>query len=446
MLPVNRPIYNLRLAADIGNSNPAEKNSSVNPDVINLENRIEQNRPLIEHLKTDREFQNTLTLLRKEFLPTRQLLDFLTGNASLEECVMTIEADFNPSGGERYTTIDEFMAGKKWIIEVLVRTFKGLKVKSSLFGTDTHFLPKPLTDPLAAIFRHGYLESDEKTYSKMNALMQAIESSKLDLSGADLSDINFDYANLADANLAGANLGGASTIGTNFINANLLEVIWESENVKLAGQEIDRALFMIEGGQPDKVIGILEAVYKNTKSAYSGYSSDRQLIMDKIFEAALEVALAGHRETALSILRIPANTGTSRDRYGRYNWESQTCLSFLEDRYFSLDYSADSLKEGILKKRNLKCAPYFLSRIYETSIIERNDINAKKFLEIAVERGYEPVAQRKQRKEYQLMLEARQSNDSVFSHFPKELVEKITGLRIDATLAQSEFDKMLRWL
>jgi hypothetical protein len=44
------------------------------------------------------------------------------------------------------------------------------------------------------------------------------------------------------------------------------------------------------------------------------------------------------------------------------------------------------------------------------------------------------------------MLEARQSNDSVFSHFPKELVEKITGLRIDATLAQSEFDKKLRWL
>ncbi|MCD6026958.1 MAG: hypothetical protein K0R08_1477 [Solimicrobium sp.] len=431
MLPINQSINNLR-PADLGNLNPSEKNSSINSYVINLESRIEQNRPLIEDLKRDRGFQNTLTLLRRESISDRQLLDFLTGKVSLEECEKTLEKLMYSNARQQDTPLEELVAEKKWMVQVLVRTYKALEPRWS--GT-SHFLPKSLTDPLAAIFSHGYWESEEKTHYKMNALMQAIELGKLDLSRADLSDINFDYVNLAEANLAWANLVGASTIGTNFLNANLLGVNWESKKVRLAGQEINRALYMFDAhGLLPEAFEILKAVYENNKSAFSKRNSDPQLIMDKLLEAALEIFLNGSEGPALTMLReMTADTKTGM---WRYDWEARTCLTILKRCYIfeNSNLVEDTLKGSILKRTNLKCTPYLLGKLYESRSITGSKRNyAKEYLEIATARGYEPLTVRKQRKEYQLMSEAQKSNESVFSHVPNELVSRIARLRFEAT-------------
>ncbi|MCD6026733.1 MAG: hypothetical protein K0R08_1252 [Solimicrobium sp.] len=425
MLSVNRPINKFHPTADLSNPNSPEKNSSINSYVINLESRIEQNRLLIEDLKRDRGFQNTLTLLRRESISDHQLLDFLTGKVSLEECVRTV-VEFYPEYRDLNTSSTKFCrVDKEWMIKVLVRTYKALEPSCS--GT-LHFLPKSLTDPLAAIFSHGYWESEDKTHFKMNALMQAIELGKLDLSRADLSDLNLNFVNLAEANLAGANMVATSTRGTNFHNANLLGVNWESEKVRISGQKIDRALYMVDAhGVPPEVFEILEAVYENNKPASRTYCSARELIMDKLLEATLEIFLAGHEAPARSILE--KITGDTDPAMWRYNYPALLCLKMLT-KHGIHEHNENSLKKRIRKGENFKCTPYFLGKLHESGLLTESKHNyAKEYLEIAAARGYEPLAVRKQRKEYQLMLEAQQSNESVFSHVPKELVEHIARLR-----------------
>ncbi|MCD6026983.1 MAG: hypothetical protein K0R08_1502 [Solimicrobium sp.] len=440
MLPINRPINNPGLTVGSDNPSSTEKNSSVNPYVINLESRIEQNRPLIEDLKRDRGFQNTLTLLRRESIPDRMLLNFLTGKASLQECVSNMIKIKDSDGSLGYT---RSYCGRDiwWIIDMLVKTYEALEDRSRSSGPaacSSHFLPKSLTDPLTAIFSHGYWESEEKTCSKINTLMHAIESKKLDLSGADLSYIDFEDANLAEANLAGANLAGAGTIGTNFLDANLLGVNWETEKVRLAGEKIDRALYMFEYGQHEKAIHSLTIILYRTVNLHSQFGLEKHLIMDKIFEAALEISLAGYGKTALSILEIIHPYFS----YGNKQNVIIFCIDRLKHGFFILDYKEKQMEDCILRNRNAKCLPYFLGKIYENDHpLTKNNINAKKYLGIAAERGFEPVAVKKQRREYQLMLEAQKSNESVFSHLPRELVNHIALLRREAILAQLEFNQ-----
>ncbi|MCD6025482.1 MAG: hypothetical protein K0R08_1 [Solimicrobium sp.] len=389
MLVLNRPLNNPHPAVDWDNPYPTKKNRVDDVHVINLKKRIEQNRPLIESLKRDRGFQNALNLLRRESIPDRKLLDFLTGKASLEECVDTIyevQVSNFPLGN---TNVEEVGSKKIWIVNLLVRTYEALEVKAGWFDkSDSHFLSESITDTLAAIFSHGYLESDDKTHSKMNTLMQAIEAGELDLSGADLSDMN----------LAGANLAGANLVGANFLNANLFGVNWESEIVMIAGKEIDRAFSMVESGQPDQIMEIFEAIYKNTKSTYSLYLSDRIMILDKLFEAALEISLAGYRETAISILLVPVDAiaFVAEGTRAAFNYEALICRAVLEEGRFH-PWTSLWLKQ--LQK-----------------------------------------AIKKQFKEYKLMLEAQKSTESVFSHVPLELVNHIARLRGEAILVQQEFD------
>ncbi|MCD6026328.1 MAG: hypothetical protein K0R08_847, partial [Solimicrobium sp.] len=58
-------------------------------------------------------------------------------------------------------------------------------------------------------------------------------------------------------------------------------------------------------------------------------------------------------------------------------------------------------------------------------------------------RGYETRSLRKQREAYTMMLEAQQSDESVFSGVPKDIIKHIASLRFKATLAQPELDKKI---
>lgn len=74
-------------------------------------------------------------------------------------------------------------------------------------------------------------------------------------------------------------------------------------------------------------------------------------------------------------------------------------------------------------------------------IVTRDDEKAKKYLQIAAERGYEPVPMKKLREEYKLMLEAQQSSESVFADIPRDLFHHIARLRTEIMLAQQKLGK-----
>jgi len=202
MQPINRPVTNVHLV------------SLSNLHTINLEKRLEENRPLLDSLKEDRQFQNVLTLMHQLAVPDELLLKFLTGQASLCDCtpcwaqslITNIYKD-----GLRVQVMDQYIEGENW-------------------PYDIHFLNQALADQLSTVFKHGYFEPSEKTHCKTQTLIRAIQqeniSGKLDLTGLDLSSVHLDRANLPGADCKNAkfrihkwdciNLAGADCRGTNF--------------------------------------------------------------------------------------------------------------------------------------------------------------------------------------------------------------------------------------
>ncbi|MCD6026592.1 MAG: putative low-complexity protein [Solimicrobium sp.] len=229
------PDFNLRkLTMQSVNRSVSTKHPIVSEqtDVINLNSRIGKNRTFIEDLKANPSFQNLLILMQQAAVPKEQLLKFLTGRASLEEC-----------WGE-----------KKWMTNLIIKTYGGLKV----CWANSHFLSESLAATLTAIFNSGYFESAEKSHAKMGVLMGSLKRdqssetldlvgadlSGVNLSGADLSGANFSKANLSKtdlsfatlpkANLTGANLSGACLYGTNLAGASFYAT-------KLSGTDLSAA-------------------------------------------------------------------------------------------------------------------------------------------------------------------------------------------------------------
>jgi TPR repeat protein len=413
MQTILTPLNIFRSVFDSSNLSSTEKNSTVDSHVINLQERIESNRILLDGLKRDSGFQNTLTLMHKAGVPEEQLLKFLTGNASLEECL-----------------------GKKtWMIAFLIGTYAGLEVKSRGLGRlDLHFLEHSLADTLTTIFKQGYSESGEKTHSKMNALMQAIEeknnSGKLDLASTNLAFFHsLEY--------------GGDEFKAAMAEFNLIGVRTETKAVMLAEREIDIAFSKIENGENFEAIEICEAVYKNAQGNCGRL--ENKIIEDKLFEAALEISLEGDPQTAASILSIPR-------RYGyldSYNMTAMKVLDVLTNRRMSTvlstypRYMVKLLEEAIAGKVNLKYTPYFLGKVYENGLygVQKNEAMAKEYLRIATEREFEPRSVRKQRESYIMMREAERSEKSVFFHIPTDIINRIAHLRLEATRVQSESDK-----
>jgi hypothetical protein len=199
-----------------------------------LELRISENRQLLLGLEEDSKFQNIMIFMLQEVICDEKILSFLTGQVSLEECL-----------------------GKKtWIINLLLKSYDGLEVRSGWFGeADSHFLSRTLANNISGIFKPGIFEAEEKTRSKTRYLIKTINTAyygrKLDfhridasganlaratLQGAKLAEANFQKADLSEAdfrcnllknvNFEGANLTkadfrGADLVGVNFKRANL---------------------------------------------------------------------------------------------------------------------------------------------------------------------------------------------------------------------------------
>jgi uncharacterized protein YjbI with pentapeptide repeats len=182
-------------------------------EVVNLNNRMENNRALLNDLKASKPFQNLLILMRKAAVPDERLLDFLTRKASLETC----------------------FGDKTWKIALLTKTYDRIEVHSS----GSHFLLESLATELSAIFKKGiFFESADKFHSKMKILMSSIEKSnglkRLDLVGADLSGINLSEANLIGANLHKANLSGVDLTGANLSDADVSDADLHKANLSSA--------------------------------------------------------------------------------------------------------------------------------------------------------------------------------------------------------------------
>ncbi|MCD6025831.1 MAG: pentapeptide repeat protein [Solimicrobium sp.] len=216
------------------NSQPFFSQSS--SEMTNLRNRIEENRPLIDDLRKNSGFQNIFALMRKKDIPNELIFGFLTGTASLEQC----------------------LNNEIWMINLLERIYDGFEIYWGGNQRASHFLDKSLANRLLTIFKQGYFESNEKTYSKMHILIGAIEKSnnskelnlqqarlaRVNLTGADLSGTNLHRVDLTLANLTGVNLNKAvlgeiklrqaNLTGANLSNADL-------KNVDLTGVNLTDA-------------------------------------------------------------------------------------------------------------------------------------------------------------------------------------------------------------
>ncbi|MCD6026499.1 MAG: hypothetical protein K0R08_1018, partial [Solimicrobium sp.] len=408
MLPTRQQVNTTRPAFDLSNSNSTERNSTVDSNVFNLEKRIEDNRSFLDGLKRDRGFQNTLTFMDRKGVPEEQLLKFLIGKASLEEC----------------------LPFEKTVITFLVGSYRRFEIQAGWFGnTDLHFLENSLANTLSTIFKQGYLESSEKTHSKMNTLMQTIgeenNAGKIDLAGIDLSFVEQCFGGkdvIKRACQSGFNAATAEI--------NLISVMNESEDVMLVEREIDRAFSMIENGRLGQAVRICEAVYKIAKEN-SGWL-EKTIIEDKLFEAAIEAYVARHHETSRQMLSIPARAHDRKN--GPISFKTYQIaaaprlLYFLEERHRLSTFEAfmkerelvKLLEKAVPQRVNLKYAAYFLGKVFETGShgMPKNDAKAKEYLGIAADRGYETRSLRKQREAYTMMLEAQQSDESVFSGVP----------------------------
>ncbi|MCD6026899.1 MAG: hypothetical protein K0R08_1418 [Solimicrobium sp.] len=415
MLPTSHPVDTNRTAFNLSNSSSTEKNSTVDVHVMNLEKRIDDNRLFLESLKRDSGFQNTLTLMHKAGVPEEQLLKFLTGKVSLEECL-----------------------GKRTgMINFLVRSYEGLEIKFGWLGKSGHFFSGSLANTLSAIFSPSNLEFSEKTHSKMNTLMQVIEeknnSGKLDLSNADLSLIKVPVLDIDNFN-------------TLLAEFNSISVGKASRSVMLLEKEIDIAFSMIEDGQQEEAIKICEVVHKNARKNCSWL--EYLIIKDKLFEAALEISFAGHHKTSRSILNILGTFSSFETSHRTVETFADFLMNYCISSAVSPAYSrkmVKSLEQASAAKVNLKFTPYFLGKVFEKGLygVPQNEEKAQKYLGIAAERQYEPRSVRKSRETYVTILEAQQSHESVFSFVPRDIIDHITRLRLGATLAQSAPEKKI---
>ncbi|MCD6026658.1 MAG: hypothetical protein K0R08_1177 [Solimicrobium sp.] len=415
MLPISQPVNTTRPAFHLSNSNSTEKTSTVDPHVINLVERIDGNRLFLEGLKRDSGFQNTLTLMHKAWVPEEQLLKFLTGKASLEECLGT----------------------NRWMIEFLVGSYGGLEIKSGQLGIQDHFLSESLAETLSTVFRTGYFESSEKTYSKMNALMQAI-TEKNNIGKLDLSNTDFTFIDGREIDCYGFEVSVAEF--------QSISVIKESKGVMLAESEIDLAFSKIEEGKHKEAIKIFEATY--TYAENNCRELERKIIGDKLFEAALEIFFDGAPGIAYAILALPDARTYIGSELISYHTAARSVANAIERLRFSAILSGysrqmvSSLEKAVAEKANLKYTAYFLGKVYKAGLysVPKNDAKARKYVGIAAERVKKL---REAREAYTMMLEAKKNDESVFSHVPKDIIDHITRLRLEAILAQPGFNKNL---
>ncbi|MCD6026099.1 MAG: hypothetical protein K0R08_618 [Solimicrobium sp.] len=381
MQPISRSVNNTHFGLDLSNSSSTKKNDIVNPHVISIKSRIEENRLLLDELKTDPGFQNILALLRynphqKKSFTSAQILNFLIGKASLEEC-------YGKNDGKNGGWTDNYLKA--------IHPFDKLEFDPGWFGNQgSHFLNKTLADKLATIFKHGYSESIEKTDSKMNIFLDAMDN---------------------------------------------------SGKVMLAKKEIDYALSMVENGRPEKAIEICKGAYENVVKDRNQF--DIQKIKYKILDASLEILLFGDEKTAIAFLHLAVSL---EDVWWKYTWHAGRCFFRMLTELLPIGDQEMFYVEGAIDNFDLECTPYFLGKAYEEGLygVRKNAVEAKKFFEIAHERGYKPgrlLLMREQGEDYKLMLAAMQNKKSIFFHMPRELVNHIGRLHVEATLAQSELER-----
>ncbi|MCD6027612.1 MAG: pentapeptide repeat protein [Solimicrobium sp.] len=139
--------------------------------------------------------------MRNEAISDDQILCFLTGQISLEDC----------------------LGKKKWVINLLVKTYAGFETHTEHHNS-SYFLSKSLTTSLSTIFNCGYFEFPKKTILKIEALLTIIEqknsSGKLDLSDLNLSNLDLTGANFAEINCCGTKFKRANRTGASFAGAN----------------------------------------------------------------------------------------------------------------------------------------------------------------------------------------------------------------------------------
>jgi hypothetical protein len=169
----------------------------------------------------------------------------------------------------------------------------------------------------------------------------------------------------------------------------------ESVAVILAGKEIDRTFSLFKDGEFKEVIRISETVH--TDAINMRNESDIKIIKDILFEAALEFSLAGNVEIALKILAI-AYSPSSPKKFGNFGKNdhhlAHTCWGALlsSKPSFWSQNMVYALEKTIPEEEHLKCAPYFLAKIFHEGLYgeKQDEVKAKEYFDIAKNRGYEP--------------------------------------------------------
>ncbi|MCD6026675.1 MAG: hypothetical protein K0R08_1194 [Solimicrobium sp.] len=254
----------------------AEKNSLADSEMLGIKKRIEENQSFLDELKIDNKFQNFLTLMRKLGVRDEELLNILTGQADVK----------------RYLDKESWKKSllKSMLLTMIEYRQRGFLEKSYIDeheGELVPYLAKQLAQPLASIFKQGYLEADEKTQSKMGLLLKAIENehrageldlhdlnlSGCELSGADFSGVNCIGTNFEKANLAGADFRGADLSDANFWKANLSGAIFRGASFKPA------VLQMITEQNQEHAFEIHRLLSKITQTySYEGIDFPEKLI------------------------------------------------------------------------------------------------------------------------------------------------------------------------
>lgn len=227
---------------------------------------------------------------------------------------------------------------------------------------------------------------------------------------------------------------------------HLVQASQPESDVELAGKEIDRALLMINEGNTEEVVTICKAVREKTIN--NGDDSEVKEIKNRLFEAGLEIALAGHKETAIKVLQIAdssAYTGTVGYPEVIFHSAAHACWTVLNSaaKPWAL---VSGLMHAITENPELKCAPYFLGKVLAQGLygVKKDLAKAQQYFQIATERGYEPgkhVYMNSSLETYRLMKEGQQSANSVFATVPLDVINHIARLKVEARLAELKFTK-----
>lgn len=212
-----------------------------------------------------------------------------------------------------------------------------------------------------------------------------------------------------------------------------------------AEQEIQRAFLMFEFERYDDAVHICKDVHAN--AVKDGNLSDISMTKDQLFEAALEILLAGGEGTAKKIFYIANSPNKSDARPVEdeiFHGPAHSSRSLL-DKAFNVTvphFRSLQAMVGMRDYQHLKCAPYFVGKTLDQGLygVEINKQNAELFFRMATLRGYEPgkLIPKRQQMEYKLIREAQQSDQSVFSNVPHDIVNKIARMRFESTLARSK--------